>query len=290
MSILKLGIPKGSLEQATVDLFGQAGYKIRISSRSYFPDIDDPELECMLIRAQEMARYVEDGVLDTGLTGIDWVRENDADVIDVCELKYSKQTSNPVRWVLAVPEDSDIKSVKDLEGKRVATEAVNMAKKYLEKNGVKARVEFSWGATEIKPPYLADAIVEITETGSSLKANRLKIIDTLMISTTHIIMNKSSYADVWKRRKIERISRMLTGAIEARFKVGLMFNIKEETVRTIVEKLSAIESPTISRLYEEGWVAVNTIVNEKETRELIPTLKDMGATGIVEYPLNKVIY
>ena len=286
---LKLGVPKGSLQEATVQLFKKAGFNISVNERSYFPLIDDPDVECMLIRAQEMARYVEDGVLDVGLTGIDWVMENDADVKKVADLIYSKRGLGKVKWVLAAPVNSGIKSVKDLEGKKIATEAVNLTKKYLEKNNVKAEVEFSWGATEVKPPRLADAIVEITETGSSLCANNLEIIDTLMESNTVLIANKNSWSDAGKRKKIEEIALLLQGAIEAEEKVGLMMNVKKEDLDKVLSVLPALKKPTISPLTEEGWVAINTIVEEKVVREIIPKLKSEGAEGIVEYPLNKVI-
>ena len=287
--VLKLGIPKGSLENATVELFKKAGYDIRISNRSYFPSIDDNEIECMLIRAQEMARYVEDGILDAGITGYDWVMEYGADVEQVTDLVYGKVGKTPVRWVLAVPENSDIKSVKDLEGKRIATEVVGMTNRYLEKHGVKADVEFSWGATEVKPPVLADAIVEITETGSSLRANNLKIIDTIMESTTKFIANKESYKDSWKKRKIDNISLLLKSALDAAFKVGLMLNVKEKNLEHILSILPSLEAPTVSKLHEEGWVAINIIIDEKKVREILPDLKENGASGIVEYPLNKII-
>jgi ATP phosphoribosyltransferase len=286
---LKLGVPKGSLQEATVQLFKKAGFNISVNSRSYFPSIDDPDVECMLIRAQEMARYVEDGVLDVGLTGIDWVMENDADVKKVADLIYSKRGLGKVKWVLAAPVNSGIKSVKDLEGKKIATEAVNLTKKYLEKNNVKADVEFSWGATEVKPPKLADAIVEITETGSSLRANNLEIIDVLMESNTVLIANKNSFKDLSKKKKIEEIALLLKGAIEAEEKVGLMMNVKKEDLDKVLSVLPALKKPTISQLVEDGWIAINTIVDEKVVREIIPKLKSEGAQGIVEYPLNKVI-
>lgn len=285
----KLGIPKGSLEQATVDLFRRAGWKISISSRSYFPGIDDPEIECMLIRAQEMSRYVENGILDAGLTGADWIEENGSDVVEIAELGYSKQTARPVRWVLAVPNDSPVKSVKDLEGKTIATEALNLTRRYLEKNGVTAHVDFSWGATEIKPPHLADAIVEITETGSSLRANNLRIVETIMTSTTRFIMNKASAADPAKRRKADRIALLLNAAIDADSRVGLMANVRRADLDRIVALLPAMKSPTVSQLEDPAWVAINTIIEERVARDLIPRLKESGAAGIVEYPLNKVI-
>lgn len=289
-NILRLGIPKGSLEEATVSLFRKAGFEITISSRSYFPTIDDQEIECMLIRAQEMARYVEDGILDAGITGYDWVMEYGADVASITDLVYGKVGRKPVRWVLAVPEDSPIKGPKDLEGKRIATEAVGMTNRYLEKHGVRAQVEFSWGATEVKPPVLADAIVEITETGSSLKANNLKIIDTVMESVTKLIANKTSLQDSWKRKKIETLSLLLNAALDAGSKVGLMMNLPETALDKVLEILPSLEAPTISKLHEAGWVAVNTIIDEYKVRDSIPRLKEAGATGIVEYPLNKVVY
>lgn len=286
---LKLGIPKGSLQEATVQLFKKAGFSINVNERSYFPSIDDDEIECMLIRAQEMARYVEDGVLDCGLTGMDWVIENNADVVKVADLIYSKKRLGKVKWVLAAPIDSNIKSVKDLEGKKIATEAVNLAKNYLKKNKVNAEVEFSWGATEVKPPRLADAIIEITETGSSLRANNLEVIDTIMESNTVLIANKKAWADLNKRKKMEEISLLLKGAIEAEEKVGLMMNVKKDDLDKVLNVLPALKKPTISQLSDKKWVAVNTIIDEKVVREIIPKLKKAGAQGIVEYPLNKVI-
>jgi len=286
---IKLGIPKGSLQESTVELFKKAGFNISVSERSYFPSIDDDEIECMLIRAQEMARYVEDGVLDFGLTGMDWVLENNADVVKVADLIYSKRGLGKVKWVLAAPVDSGIKSVKDLEGKRIATEAVNLAKSYLKKNKVNADVEFSWGATEVKPPKLADAIIEITETGSSLIANNLKIIDTIMESNTVLIANKEAWKDEKKRKKIEEIALLLNGAIEAEGKVGLMMNVKKGDLKKVLGILPALQKPTIAELSDKEWVDVNTIIDEKVVREIIPKLKKAGAQGIVEYPLNKVI-
>lgn len=286
---LKLGIPKGSLENATVDLFRRAGFQITVSSRSYFPAIDDPEIECMLIRAQEMARYVEDGVLDAGLTGRDWVEENNADVEAVADLVYSKQSFGKVRWVLAVPEDSPVQSVKDLEGKIIATELVEATKRYLKANGVTAKVEFSWGATEVKPPVLADAIVEVTETGSSLRANKLRIVETLMESNTQLIANKSAWADDWKRRKLEDIKMLLNGAIAALGKVGLMLNVEKQNLAAVLAVLPALKNPTISNLSQGEWLALNTILDESTVRTIIPRLKDAGAQGIVEYPLNKIV-
>jgi ATP phosphoribosyltransferase len=286
---LKLGIPKGSLENATVDLFRRAGFQITVSSRSYFPAIDDPEIECMLIRAQEMARYVEDGVLDAGLTGRDWVEENNADVVAVADLVYSKQSFGKVRWVLAVPENSPVQSVKDLEGKVIATELVEATKRYLAANGVKAKVEFSWGATEVKPPVLADAIVEVTETGSSLRANKLRIVETLMESNTQLIANKASWKDGWKRRKLEDIKMLLEGAITALGKVGLMLNVEKKNLPGVLAVLPALKNPTISPLSDGDWLALNTILDETTVRTIIPRLKEAGAQGIVEYPLNKIV-
>ncbi len=287
---IKLGIPKGSLEEATVNLFAKAGYKITIKSRSYFPTIDDDEIECMLIRAQEIARYVADGVLDAGLTGKDWVMENRADVVEIADLVYSKTSSRPVRWVLAVPNDSDINSVKDLEGKRIATEAVNMTVDYLKKHGVTANVEFSWGATEVKAPKLVDAIVEVTETGNSLRANNLRILETIMESNTKFIMNKDSHQDSWKQDKVSRLVLMLKGAMEANSKVGLMMNVPKASLDAVVKILPDGMRPTVSSLTEEDWVDVNVVIQEKLVREIVPDLKQAGAQDIVEYPLSKVIH
>jgi ATP phosphoribosyltransferase len=286
---LKLGIPKGSLENATVDLFRRAGFQITTSSRSYFPAIDDPEIECMLIRAQEMARYVEDGVLDAGLTGRDWVEENEAKVENVADLIYAKQSFGKVRWVLAVPEASPYKSVKDLQGKIIATELVAATKRYLERNGVTAKVEFSWGATEVKPPELADAIVEVTETGSSLRANKLRIIETVLESNTQLIANLNSWKDPEKRQKLEDMRMLLEGAINALGRVGLMLNVEKVNLDAVLAVLPALKRPTISTLSEDGWLAVNTILEEATVRTIIPRLKAAGAQGIVEYPLNKII-
>ncbi|MFH1097251.1 MAG: ATP phosphoribosyltransferase [Candidatus Desantisbacteria bacterium] len=288
-NILRLGIPKGSLEEATVSMFKSAGFEVNIRHRSYFPSIDDEEIECMLIRAQEMARYVGDGILDIGLTGKDWIVESGADVVEVEELVYSKQSAAPVKWVLAVPEDSPVQSVSDLQGKRIATEAVGLTQRYLQEHGVTATVEFSWGATEVKPPRLADAIVEITETGSSLRANNLRIIDTILTSTTRLIANKVSWQNPWKRKKIENIAILLKGALNARGKVGLKMNVQQANLDKIIEILPALHNPTVSHLYEKGWVAIETIINENVVRNIIPQLKECGAQGIVEYPLNKVI-
>jgi ATP phosphoribosyltransferase len=286
---LKLGIPKGSLENATVDLFRRAGFNIQVSSRSYFPAVDDPEIECMLIRAQEMARYVEDGVLDAGLTGYDWVVENEADVVTVADLIYAKQSFGKVRWVLAVPEASPFRSVMDLQGKVIATELVGATKRYLAKFGVTAKVEFSWGATEVKPPVLADAIVEVTETGSSLRANKLRIIDTVMESNTQFIANRGAWSEDWKRRKIEDIKMLLEGAINALGKVGLMLNVNKSDLDKVLGVLPALKNPTISPLSDGEWLAVNTILDEATVRNIIPRLKEAGAQGIVEYPLNKIV-
>src|SRR5215469_9188973 len=286
---LKLGIPKGSLENATVDLFRRAGFTIPTSSRSYFPGIDDPEIECMLIRAQEMARYVEDGILDAGLTGRDWIEENEADVVAVADLIYAKQSFGKVRWVLAVPEASSFQSVKDLQGKIIATELVATTRRYLAANGVDAKVEFSWGATEVKPPVLADAIVEVTETGSSLRANKLRIIETVLESNTQLIANVDSWRDAGKRRKVEDIRMLLEGAINALGKVGLMLNVRRECLPAVLAILPALKKPTISTLSDEEWFAVNTILDESTVRDIIPRLKQAGGEGIVEYPLNKIV-
>jgi len=286
---LKLGIPKGSLENATVELFRRAGFNITTSSRSYFPAVDDPEMECMLIRAQEMARYVEDGILDAGLTGLDWVAEVGADVHAVADLVYAKQSFGKVRWVLAVPEASPFHSVKDLQGRIISTELVATTKRYLERNGVTARVEFSWGATEVKPPELADAIVEVTETGSSLRANKLRIVETVLESNTQLIANKTSWADAWKRQKLEDLKLLLDGAIAALGKVGLMLNVHRDSLDAVLQVLPALKRPTVGHLSDENWLAVNTILDESTVRTIIPRLKQAGAEGIVEYPLNKIV-
>jgi ATP phosphoribosyltransferase len=286
---LKLGIPKGSLETATIDLFRRAGFNIATSSRSYYPAIDDPDLECMLIRAQEMARYVEDGVLDAGLTGRDWVEENEANVVTVVDLVYAKQSFGKVRWVLAVPEHSPFKTAQDLEGKIIATELVCTTERYLANKGVKARVEFSWGATEVKPPDLADAIVEVTETGSSLRANNLRVIETVLESNTQLIANIDAWVDPWKRRKLEDIKLLLEGAMNALGKVGLMLNVQRHDLANVLNVLPSLKNPTISQLSDEAWVAVNTIIEESTVRTIIPRLKEAGAQGIVEYPLNKIV-
>jgi ATP phosphoribosyltransferase len=288
-NLLKLGLPKGSLQESTFHLFAKAGYKISSTSRSYFPSIDDAEMKPMLIRAQEMSRYVEDGVLDVGITGRDWVKENGSKVQEVAELVYAKVGLKSVRWVLAVPADSPIKSVKDLEGKRIATELVSVTKEYLTKNGVKANVEFSWGATEAKPPELADAIIEVTETGSSLRANNLVILETVLESSTVVIVNANAWGDPWKRKKIENLILLLKGALAAQEKVGLKMNVPRKNLEQVMKVLPALNSPTIAEMYDKNWVDVDTVVDEKIVREIVPKLKDAGAEGIVEYPLNKVI-
>ena len=287
---LKLGLPKGSLEEATFKMFKKAGFNIALGSRSYFPYVDDPEIEAVLIRAQEMSRYVEDGALDCGITGEDWIQENGSEVIRIQELMYAKTGTNPVRWVLAVPNDSPIRAVKDLAGKRIATELKGFTEKYLKKNGVKADVEFSWGATEVKVGSgLVDAIVELTETGSSLKANNLRIVETLCYSTTQFITNKKAYADKKKRQKMDHMAMLLQGALNAESKVGLKMNVNKKNLQKIISLLPAMKKPTVSNLASGGWVDVDTIIDEKIVRELIPKLKEAGAEGIIEYPLNKVI-
>ena len=289
---IRLGIPKGSLQDATVALFAQAGWKIYVSGRSYFPSTDDPEIECMLIRAQEMARYVEQGVLDVGLTGMDWVRENGLKVDAIADLVYAKQSRGKVKWVLAVPEDSRFQNADDLEGGVVATELVNVTKQYFEQKDVRVRVDFSWGATEVKPPVLADAIVEVTETGSSLRANRLRIIDTVMESYTQVIANPVAMKEEWKREKISNLALMLCGAIAAQGRVGLMLNVRKQDLSAVLNVLPALKRPTISELAAnngEQWVAVNTIIEETTARDIIPKLKAAKAQGIVEYPLNKIV-
>ena len=288
-NILKLGIPAGSLQEATAELFQKAGYNIKFSSRSYYPSIDDDEIECLLIRAQEMARYVEQGILDAGITGYDWICETGADVHEVDELVFSKVSRRPVRWVLCVPEDSPVKNVKDLEGKRIATEAVGLTKAYLAEHGVTADVEFSWGATEVKPPRLADAIVEVTETGSSLRANNLRIVAEVLQSTTRLIANKTSWADQWKRTKLENIALMLQSCLAAEGKVGLMMNVRRQDLPLVLETLTALKDPTVSSLSDPDWVAVSTIIDESVVRSIIPALKDIGASGIVEFPISKII-
>ncbi|MBC2600695.1 ATP phosphoribosyltransferase [Puniceicoccus vermicola] len=288
--VLNLGLPKGSLQDATIRLFGMAGFRIQVSSRSYRPSIDDPELEGSFVRAQEVSRYVEHGFFDCGLTGLDWIEENGSDIVEVCDLIYSKASTVRSRWVLAVPEASDIHTVKDLEGKRIATEVVGMTRKFLEKHGVTADVEFSWGATEVKVPDLVDAIVDLTETGSSLRANKLRIVDTLLYTNTKLIANKTAWEDPVKRKKIEDIALLLTSALEAQNKVGLKLNIERSRLEALLKDLPSLRQPTISPLTADDWVAVETILDEKVVREIIPQLKDAGAEGIIEYPLNKVIY
>lgn len=285
-----LGLPKGSLQESTFALFKRAGFNVTCSSRSYVPVIDDEEIKCRLLRPQEMSRYVELGLLDAGICGYDWVYENGSDVQEVCELSYSKQTSNPVRWVLAVPNDSKIKTVKDLKGKRIATEAVGLVKRYLKKNKVNADVEFSWGATEVKAPELVDAIVDLTETGSSLRANNLRIVDTILTSTTRLIANKKSWKNAAKRTKLEQLKMLLTGALEAQRRVLLKCNASAKALSKVVKELPALHAPTVNRLNDEGWYAVESVVEERKVRDLIPALTKAGATGIIELPLNKIIF
>ena len=288
-SILKLGIPAGSLQQATADLFKKAGYNITFSSRSYYPSIDDEEIECLLIRAQEMARYVEQGILDAGITGHDWILETQADVTEICELVFSKVSRRPVRWVLCVPNDSPVRSVEDLAGKRIATEAVGLTRSYLASHGVEAQVEFSWGATEVKPPKLADAIVEVTETGSSLRANNLRIVDEILQSTTRFIANKDALRDPWKTQKLDNISLMLRSCLAAEGKVGLMMNVERAKLDQVLLELPALQTPTVASLSDPDWVDVTTIVAESTVRKIVPKLKAAGAKGIVEYPISKII-
>ena len=287
--VLRLGIPAGSLQESTAALFSKAGYNIKFASRSYFPSIDDPEIECMLIRAQEMARYIENGILDAGITGFDWILETGAEVHEVCELVFSKVSRRPVRWVLCVPEDSPVRCVADLQGKTIATEVVGLTTRFLASHGVSARVEFSWGATEVKPPKLADAIVEVTETGSSLRANNLRIVEELLQSTTRFIANKTSWNDVWIQEKIQNIALMLQSCLEAEGKVGLMMNTLEGNLAAVLAILPALQKPTVSHLSDPAWVALNTIVDENIVRTIIPRLKAAGARGIVEYPISKII-
>lgn len=287
--ILKLGIPAGSLQEATGELFRRAGYKITFSSRSYYPGIDDPEIQCTLIRAQEMPRYVENGALDCGLTGYDWILENDSKVVELAELVFSKVSKRPVRWVLAVPNSSPIQTVKDLQGKHIATEVVNLTTRWLAQHGVTAHVEFSWGATEVKPPQLADAIVEVTETGSSLRANNLRIVEEILKSTTRFIANDRAYGDPWKKQKMDDMILMLQGALAAEGKVGLKMNVQQGDLARVLDLLPALQNPTVSSLSNPEWVAVETIIEEDTVRHMIPALKQAGARGIVEYPLNKII-
>jgi len=287
--ILQLGIPAGSLQQATAELFKKAGYNITFSSRSYYPQIDDDEIECLLIRAQEMARYVQEGILDAGITGQDWVLETKANVVEVCELTFSKVSRRPVRWVLCVPNDSPVQSVKDLQGKRIATEAVGLTEDYLTSHGVTAKIEFSWGATEVKPPRLADAIVEVTETGSSLRANNLRVVAEILRSTTRLIANERALADPWKKQKLEDIALMLRSCLAAEGKVGVMMNVRRDDLDKVLEMLPALQKPTVASLSDPEWVDVNTILDEQVVRTIIPQLKGAGARGIVEYAINKII-
>lgn len=288
--VLKLGLPKGSLQDAVLARMGKAGFKISVSSRSYVPTVDDDTLSIRMIRAQEISRYVEHGYLDCGITGYDWIQENGSNVHEVGEFEFSKVSSQPTRWVLAVPEDSPIKSAKDLNGKRLATEVVNLTNKYLQQHGVKAEVEFSWGATEVKAHELVDAIVEVTETGSSLRANKLRIVDTLLVSTPRLIVSHEAWKDEWKRKKIETLAMLLRGALEAESKVGVKMNLRKKDLERVLQALPALRNPTVSTLSQPDWVAVETIIDEKIVRELIPQLKAAGAEGIIEYPLNKVVY
>lgn len=288
--LLMLGLPKGSLQDSTIKLFGKAGFNISVSSRSYRPSIDDEELDGRFVRAQEVSRYVEHGYFDCGLTGQDWVRENASDVVEVCDLVYSRASNKRSKWVIAVPEASPVQNVKDLEGKRIATEVVNITRQYLQDNGVKADVEFSWGATEVKVPDLVDAIVDLTETGNSIRANKLRIVDTLLFTNTVLIANKNSWEDPKKRKKIENIAMLLQAALEANNKVGLKLNIEKAKLDSILADLPALRNPTINRLTDESWVAIDTIIDEKVVREIIPELKKRGAEGIIEYPLNKVVF
>lgn len=290
MSRLRLGIPKGSLQDATLQLFARAGWRIVVSTRSYFPSSDDPEIECMLVRAQEMARYVGKGALDAGITGKDWILETDGQVKEIAELVYGKTSLGRVRWVLAVAEDSPVQNVKELEGKVIATEAVHLTERYLEKHNVHARVEFSWGATEVKVPQLADAIVEVTETGASLRANHLRVVDTLLESAPWFIANREALLDAWKREKIENLVMLLEGAIKAYSRVGLMLNVRREDLSRVLAALPSLRNPTIAQLSDPDWVAINTIVEEITVRHLVPKLKAARAEGIVEYPLNKIVY
>ncbi len=286
---LKLGLPAGSLQGSTLEIFKKAGYNISITDRSYFPYIDDDDIECILIRAQEIPLYVQDGVLDVGLTGKDWITETGADLVEVEELIYAKTGLRPVRLVLAVPNDSDIKEVSDLQGKKIATELVETTRKYLKEKGVTASIEFSWGATEVKPPVLADAIAELTETGRSLKANNLRIIETVLVSTPRLVENRESWKDTWKKKKIENMVMLLRGALLAEQKVALKMNVDRENLPRVMELLPALRNPTVSNLFEEDWVAVETVVDEKDVKDLICCLKEAGAEGIIEYPLNKII-
>lgn len=288
--LLMLGLPKGSLQDATVSLFSKAGFKISVSPRSYRPSIDDEELDGRFVRAQEVSRYVEHGYFDCGLTGQDWVRENESDIVEVCDLVYSRASNKRSRWIIAVPEASSVQTVKDLEGKRIATEVVNITRQYLRDNGVQSEVEFSWGATEVKVPDLVDAIVDLTETGNSIRANKLRIVDTLLYTNTVLIANKASWEDPVKRKKIENIGMLLQSALEAHSKVGLKLNIEKSKLDSILTDLPALRNPTINRLTDESWVAIDTIIDESVVRDIIPELKKRGAEGIIEYPLNKVVF
>ena len=288
-NVLNLGIPSGSLQDACADLFQRAGYRITFAKRSYYPEIDDPEIDCLLVRAQEMARYVEQGVLDAGITGHDWVRETGADVAELAEFVFSKVSRRPTRWVLCVPNDSDVRTVRDLQDKRIATEVVNLTRSYLAGHGVSAQVEFSWGATEVKPPRLADAIVEVTETGGSLRANNLRIIDEVLVSTPRLIANREASEDPWKRTKLDNIGLMLASCLAAEGRVGLMMNVRQADLEAVTAILPALRNPTISHLSDPDWVAISTIIEEAAVRVIVPALKKAGATGIVEFPINKVI-
>ena len=288
-AVLNLGIPSGSLQTACAELFEQAGYRISFPSRSYYPEVDDPEIDCLLVRAQEMARYVEQGVLDAGITGHDWVRETGADVVELAEFVFSKLSRRPSRWVLCVPNDSPCNSVQDLQGKRIATEVVNLTRAYLRRHGVEAKVEFSWGATEVKPPRLADAIVEITETGNSLRANDLRILDEVLVSTPRLIVNREASRDPWKKTKLDNIALMLASCLAAEGRVGLMMNARQVDLEAVTALLPALRNPTISHLADPDWVAISTIIEEAAVRSIVPALKKAGATGIVEFPINKVI-
>jgi len=288
--VLRIGLPSGSLQEATFALFAKAGYRISGLSRSYKPGVDDPDLQIRLLRAQEISRYVEHGYLDCGLTGQDWIVENESDVESLCELTFSKISSNPTRWVLVVPESSPVKTLEDLRGKRIATEAVGLTRKFFKEKGVEAAIEFSWGATEVKVPDLVDAIVDVTETGSSLRANKLRIVETLMVSSPQFIANKTALTDPWKKAKMATMVLLLKGALAARDKVGLKMNIAEDQLKNLLEALPALRNPTVAHLAQPGWVAVETVIDEKIVREIIPQLKSLGAEGIIEYPLNKVVY
>ena len=288
-NVLNLGIPSGSLQSACADLFERAGYRVTFPKRSYYPEIDDPEIDCLLVRAQEMARYVEQGVLDAGITGHDWVRETRADVVELAEFVFSKATRRPSRWVLCVPDDSPVRAVRDLQGKRIATEVVNLTEDYLRRHGVTASIEFSWGATEVKPPRLADAIVEITETGNSLRANNLRILDEVLESTPRLIANHAAEQHPWKKAKLDNIALMLASCLAAEGRVGLMMNVREADLDSVTAILPALRNPTISHLSDPEWVAISTIIDEAEVRSIVPALKNAGATGIVEFPINKVI-